>query len=308
MAKNLYPIMDERDFESRELDKFGLVRCIVFNSDVLMMGSDVARCLEYMSPSAAISKYVSAEYRQRMMIRKTNSTNVTPMTFITEAGVNQLVLHSRSSRAKEIQKWIASDVMPSIKRNAGIYITNDIQKLYESDKEIAIEKIKDALDANAKLRKENNEYRELCRMFGCMPGSCSVGTLAKILAQKGYDIGRNRMLDWLRVNGYLCKQSTMYNVPTQKYIKKGYFEVDVKKLISYTTQNPKRFVHIPIITPVGQVSIINHFIVDYNCCNASSPEYMKKYYARMAVYKDQGFKVLHPNPNGSFAKYLSNRR
>lgn len=53
-----------------------------------------------------------------------------------------------------------------------------------------------------------------------------VGELAKILRQNGYRIGRNRLFDWMRENGYLIQRAgDSYNCPTQKAMDMGLFEI-----------------------------------------------------------------------------------
>lgn len=55
--------------------------------------------------------------------------------------------------------------------------------------------------------------------------NCLVGELAKILTQNGYRIGQNRLFDWLREHGFLGKSGEYYNIPNQKYIEQGLFEL-----------------------------------------------------------------------------------
>lgn len=53
-----------------------------------------------------------------------------------------------------------------------------------------------------------------------------VGELAKLLRQNGVDIGQNRLLSWLRDNGYLIRRSgTDYNMPTQRAMEMGLFSI-----------------------------------------------------------------------------------
>lgn len=56
-------------------------------------------------------------------------------------------------------------------------------------------------------------------------GSVIVGVLAKILEQNGYKIGQNRLFAWLRNNGYLGTHGANYNLPKQRYVEMGIFEV-----------------------------------------------------------------------------------
>ena len=47
--------------------------------------------------------------------------------------------------------------------------------------------------------------------------SILVGELAKLISQNGYEIGQNRLFDWLRENGFLIKRKgETYNLPTQR--------------------------------------------------------------------------------------------
>ena len=55
--------------------------------------------------------------------------------------------------------------------------------------------------------------------------SCLIGELAKILRQNGIEIGQNRLFDYMRDNGYLCRYGERYNQPTQRAMEMGLFEV-----------------------------------------------------------------------------------
>lgn len=56
--------------------------------------------------------------------------------------------------------------------------------------------------------------------------SILIGEMAKILKQNGVDTGERRFYKWLRENGYLIKrQGTDYNMPTQRSMSLGIFEI-----------------------------------------------------------------------------------
>ena len=55
--------------------------------------------------------------------------------------------------------------------------------------------------------------------------SCLIGELAKILTQNGYQIGQNRLFEKLRSEGYLGSKGEYYNIPNQKFIEQGLFEL-----------------------------------------------------------------------------------
>lgn len=58
--------------------------------------------------------------------------------------------------------------------------------------------------------------------------TCLIRELAKILTQRGFKIGQNRLYEILRNEGYLAKSGADYNQPTQQYVERGLFEVDRK--------------------------------------------------------------------------------
>ncbi|WP_445506819.1 phage antirepressor KilAC domain-containing protein [Niallia sp. 03190] len=82
--------------------------------------------------------------------------------------------------------------------------------------------------------------------------------LATLLKQKGYNTGQNRLFEWLRDNGYLCKSIAYYNKPTQRSMDLELFEVsthihsgsDGKPYTKYT----------PKVTGKGQIYFINKFL------------------------------------------------
>ena len=88
--------------------------------------------------------------------------------------------------------------------------------------------------------------------------SILVGDLAKLICQNGYQIGQKRLFSWLRDNGYLVKSGSSYNMPMQRYVEQGLFEVKESNV-----QNPDGSVRITRTTKVtgkGQVYFVNKFI------------------------------------------------
>jgi anti-repressor protein len=89
--------------------------------------------------------------------------------------------------------------------------------------------------------------------------SVLVKDLATLLKQKGIDIGQNRLFEWLRSNGYLCKkQGAMYNKPTQKSLEKGLFEL--KPYIRSGSNGEMKTEFTPKVTGKGQIYFINKFM------------------------------------------------
>lgn len=89
--------------------------------------------------------------------------------------------------------------------------------------------------------------------------SILIGELAKIIKQNGVEMGQNRLFEWLRSNGYLItRQGTDYNMPTQKAMELGLFEI---KETSITHSDGHITVNkTPKVTGKGQSYFINKFL------------------------------------------------
>ena len=88
--------------------------------------------------------------------------------------------------------------------------------------------------------------------------SILIGELSKILRQNGVEIGQNRLFNWMRENGYLIKGGASYNMPTQRSIELGLFEIKES-----TIQNPDgsaRITRTTKCTGKGQIYFINKFL------------------------------------------------
>jgi anti-repressor protein len=88
--------------------------------------------------------------------------------------------------------------------------------------------------------------------------SILIGELAKLLKQNGVETGQRRLFTWMRDNGYLIKGGSSRNMPTQKGMELGLFEIK-----ETTINNPDGSIRISRTTKVtgrGQQYFINKFI------------------------------------------------
>ena len=182
------------------------------------------------------------------------------MTFINESGMYALIFGSKLSTAKQFKKWVTSEVLPTI-RKTGSY---NIQQM--SRKELAMmivkaEEEKEALMLENKRKEDQLEEQKPKVVFADAivgsQSSCLIGELAKILTQNGYEIGQNRLFAWLRAHHYLGTVGEYYNIPCQKYLEMGLFEL--KKNVH--SQNGQMVTTItPKVTGKGQQYFINKFL------------------------------------------------
>ena len=251
--------MDELQvFNNQE---FGQVRSLVINNEPWLVGKDVAEALGYDNPSKAIRDHVEEEDK------KMGVQNVTPYiidslgrkqhpTFINESGLYALVFSSKLPSTKKFKRWVTSEVLPAL-RKTGQYQVKEL-----SGSELMARALIEAQSVLAAKDKQIEEMKPKALFADAVATSHTsilVGELAKILKQNGIDMGQKRLFAWLRENGYLIKRKgTDYNMPTQKAMDLGLFEIKEGSYINgaganITTKTPK-------VTGKGQQYFINKFL------------------------------------------------
>ena len=88
--------------------------------------------------------------------------------------------------------------------------------------------------------------------------SILIGDLAKILKQNGYETGQKRLFDQLRQEGYLIKNGASRNLPTQKSMELGLFEV--KETAITNPDGSVRVTKTTKVTGKGQQYFINRYL------------------------------------------------
>lgn len=91
-------------FESEEI-------CFVEGKPV---ANDVAKVLGYADPSKTISTKVDTE--NKGVAKMVTAGGMQSVTVLEEAGIYQLIFGSKLPSAKAFQKWVFSDVLPSIRK------------------------------------------------------------------------------------------------------------------------------------------------------------------------------------------------
>ena len=98
-------------------DRFGQVRIIPVDGELMFVAKDVCDCLEITKHRDAISRLDSDE---RGSVKLDTPGGKQDIAAINEYGLYSLVLSSRKPEAKEFKRWITHDVIPVI-RKTGSY-------------------------------------------------------------------------------------------------------------------------------------------------------------------------------------------
>ena len=88
--------------------------------------------------------------------------------------------------------------------------------------------------------------------------SCLIGELAKLISQNGCTIGQNNLFVWLRENGFLGTSGERRNIPNQKYVEQGLFEL--KKGVRTGNDGVMHTTITTKVTGKGQVYFVNKFL------------------------------------------------
>ena len=88
--------------------------------------------------------------------------------------------------------------------------------------------------------------------------SILISELAKLLKQNGIEIGQRRLFSWMRENGFLVKRGSSMNMPTQKGMELGLFEIKEGSYINGVGENI--ITKTTKVTGKGQQYFINKFL------------------------------------------------
>lgn len=232
-------------------EEFGQIRTIKINGEVWFVGKDIADTLEYQNGSRDIERHVDEEDRliSQLMIAGQKRNVI----LINESGLYSLILGSRLPNAKKFKRWVTSEVLPSIRKTGGYHLPQTYSE--------ALRELAEQAEKNEKLRIENERMKPkeiFADAVAASKTSILIGELAKLITQNGYEIGQTRMFKYLREHGYLIKEGSSKNMPMQRYVQQGLFEIKESNV-----QNPDGSVRITKTTKVtgkGQQYFINKFL------------------------------------------------
>ena len=215
--------------------------------------------------------------------------------FVNEDGLYDVILDSRKAEAKAFRKWITSEVLPSIRKTGGYMAVSPAEtpeevmaralKIADDTLKRTKTQLKESKEENRQLKTENHWLKidkeclekDVQRLQGLHDSwlpkvmfakavetskqSILIGELAKLITQNGYEIGQNRLFEWMRQNGWLISAcNDMYNQPTQKAMQKGLFEI--KKTVIQKPNGETLIKTTPKVTGKGLVYFMEHFIYE----------------------------------------------
>ena len=240
--------------------EFGQIRTVTIDNKPWFVASDVASALGYSNPRKAVLDHCKGVTKRDTP----TSGGIQQISYINEGDMYRLIMKSKLPSAERFEAWVVDEVLPSIRKHGGYISGQDTlsddelmaralqvaqRKIEERDKVIEQQSRKIELDKPKTIFADAVKASET---------SILIGDLAKIISQNGVSIGQNRLFEWLRENGYLIKYGNSRNMPTQRSMEMGLFEIKES-----THQNPDGSVRItrtPKVTGKGQIYFINKFL------------------------------------------------
>lgn len=243
------------------------IRTLTIDDEPYFVGKDVAQVLGYERTNKAIVDHVDEEDRQ-MVDGKTQSHFGIELGqrggwLVNESGLYSLILGSKMPSAKRFKRWVTSEVLPALRKH-GVYANAQTAEKLINDPDFLIrtfQALKEEREARRQLEIQNAQMKPkalFAEAVETASTSILIGDMAKLLKQNGIQMGQKRLFAWLRTNSWLMKSGESRNMPTQRAMEKGYFEIKER-----TIQNPDGSVRItktPKVTGKGQVWLINEFM------------------------------------------------
>lgn len=195
----------------------------------------------------------NVDYRAMAQKRATAQGNETTYVDheITLDMAKEIAMIQRSEKGKEVRQYFLE-----LERK-----WNSPEAVMNRALEYSRKQVKALMEEKQGLIEENNQLKPKALFADAVSASNEsilIGQLAKLIRQNGYEIGQNRLFEWMRENEYLIKKGERYNQPTQKSMDLGLFEVKER-----TITNPDGSTRITLTTKVtgkGQVYFINKFL------------------------------------------------
>lgn len=241
-------------------EEFGEIRTLEENGKVLFCGTDIAKALGYSNPQKAIRDHCKCG-TERNVQHPQSAYKSLKMRFITEGDVYRLIAHSRLPSAERFESWIFDEVLPTIRRTGG-YVANE-DMFVETYLPFADEPIKQLFklqcrvinQLNDRIRRDEPKVK-FADHVSDTTNLIDMNRMAKICADHGIRIGRNRLFAWMRSRGILM----MNNIPYQEFIDNGYFRV---KESVYECRGQMKTYQQTYVTGKGQQYILSRLMREF---------------------------------------------
>lgn len=138
---------------------------------------------------------------------------------------------------------------------------NTPEQIFARALKMADQKIEKLKETNAGLLEDVERMRPKEIFADAVSASTSsilIGDLAKLLRQNGVETGQQRLFSRLRDEGYLMKTGSSRNMPKQKYVEMGLFQI--KETVISNPDGSVRMTKTTKVTGKGQQYFLNKYL------------------------------------------------
>lgn len=272
------------------------------NDNIYMTREQIAEALQYKSVKAISQMHFRYKERMNaesveitrfknilQNVVGVKSSEMNPNTLLySERGVYDICFYSNQPRAIEFKDWVM-DRVTEIRKFGFTTQTNEdgthnVQAMAEflHGKEesagklafialaewkikatMELERQKDLISVQNEQLEQQKPKVKFAEQVANSKDSISVNEMAKLLHKNGVNIGRNRLLEWLRKKNLVMKISDgnkrWSNIPTQTAVNKGLLTI-IEKTYTDAFGDP-RISTTTFVTPKGQDYILKKFFV-----------------------------------------------
>ncbi|MBP3835638.1 MAG: phage antirepressor [Pyramidobacter sp.] len=248
--------MSEKDMQLFTFEQVN-VRVIFKDDSPWWVAADVCEVLGLSNPSVAVAA-LDDDVRSKFNLGRQGETSI-----VSEAGLYSLILRSRKPEAKRFKRWITHDVLPAIRRT-GRYGSESAEALmkdltnpdnlltllnnWKHDRDRRIE-----LEHQAQIDAPKVIFADAYRTSKDV---IPMRTMAKILHQRGANMGQNRFFKYCVRCHLLMKTKSGYE-PTQRAMEMGLFELVPSTLVLNGGEAKTKFT--VKVTAKGQIYFVNRF-------------------------------------------------
>ena len=199
-----------------ENNDFGQIRVIERDGEPWFVAADVCNVLDLSNPTIAVSRLDEDERAKFNLGRQGDAT------IVNEPGLYALVLGSRKPEAKAFKRWITHEVIPAIRKTGAYGLT--LPQDYPS----ALRALADSYERENALQEQNAALLPKANFADAVSNSVNLVPMAELSAylyKNGVKIGRNKLMERLREEGFLYRDGAGHNLPTQKSKDLGLLDV-----------------------------------------------------------------------------------
>ena len=138
---------------------------------------------------------------------------------------------------------------------------NTPEQIFARALKMADQKIEKLKETNAGLLEDVERMRPkeiFADAVKASDSSIMIGDLAKLLRQNGVDTGQKRLFEQLRNEGYLMKTGSSRNMPKQRYVADGLFQI--KETVISNPDGSVRMTKTTKVTGKGQQYFLNKYL------------------------------------------------